>query len=104
MRIGFKRIFGHTSLLVAMTMGSWGTAQATGNDKIEFGIARSNLTLQSEDVRQQTLRGIHDLRAVWFRDVVSSATPKGVANMVEEVRLAKQQGLKVLLNVVQLGR
>jgi hypothetical protein len=53
-------------------------------------------------VRRQTVRDIAALHAVWFRDVANSATPQGVANLVHVVGLAKQQGLKVLLNVVQL--
>jgi hypothetical protein len=53
-------------------------------------------------VRRQTLRDIAALHAVWFRDVANSATPQGAANLVHAVGLAKQQGLKVLLNVVQL--
>lgn len=68
----------------------------------EIGIDRSGLSMQSEAVRQKTLESIHALHATWFRDGPSSGSPRGIANFVEEVRLAKQQGLNVLMNIVQM--
>jgi hypothetical protein len=88
--------------LILLTIGIHGIARAADDRKVELGVDRSNLTLQSEDVRRQTLRDIGALHAVWFRDIVNSSTPQGAANLVDVIGLAKQQGLKVLLNVVQL--
>lgn len=89
-----------TPVLVAL--GLVASLVAAGTGRIELGICRSNLTLQSEDVRRQTLTDIATLHAIWFRDAVSSSSAKGVANVVDEIGLAKQQGLKVLLQIVQL--
>ncbi len=72
-------------------------AQATK----EFGIDRSNLTREREAVQEKTLRDIHVLHATWFRDVLSGTTPQGIAAFVNEVRLAKQNNLKFLANVLQ---
>jgi hypothetical protein len=66
----------------------------------EFGIDRSNLTRESEAVQEKTLQGIHALHATWFRDVLSAAAkPEIHAKFVNEVRLAKQDNLKILVNV-----
>lgn len=62
----------------------------------EFGIDRSNLTREQEAEQEKTLRGIRALHATWFRDVLS-ATPK----FVNELRLAKENHLKMLVNVLQ---
>jgi hypothetical protein len=67
----------------------------------ELGIDRSNLTTQSEAVQEKTLQGIRDLHATWFRDVLSAAAkPENQAKFVNEVRLAKQNNLKMLVNVL----
>jgi O-glycosyl hydrolase len=66
----------------------------------EIGIDRSNLTRQSEAVQEKTLQDIHILRATWFRDVLSAGTPQSMAAFVNEVRLAKQNGLKFLADVL----
>lgn len=68
----------------------------------EIGIDRPGLNMQSEAVRQKTLSDIYALHATWFRDGPSSGTPAGVANFIEELRLAKQQNLKVLVNILQM--
>lgn len=67
----------------------------------EIGIDRSNLTWQSEDVQEQTLQGIHALGATWFRDALPGPSAKDIAAFVNEVRLAKQNNLKILVNVIQ---
>jgi hypothetical protein len=61
----------------------------------EIGIDRSNLTRVSEVEQEKTLHEIHALHATWFRDVLSS-NPK----FLTELRLAKQNDLKVLVNVL----
>jgi hypothetical protein len=67
----------------------------------ELGIDRSNLTTQSEVVQERTLRDIHALHAVWFRDVLSAVSkPELHPKFVNEVRLAKQNNLKILVNVL----
>ena len=66
----------------------------------EIGIDRSNLTRESEAVQQKTLSRIHALRATWFRDVLSASTPQAMAAFVNEVKLAKQNNLKFLANVL----
>jgi hypothetical protein len=81
----------------AMLTAKPAEAQATK----EFGIDRSNLTRESEAVQEKTLQGIHALRATWFRDVLSAAAkPELQAKFVNEVRLAKQNNLKILVNVL----
>lgn len=40
--------------------------------------------------------------AIWFRDGPTSGSAQGVANFVNEVRLAKRQHLKFLMNIVQM--
>src|ERR1700680_5087098 len=69
----------------------------------EFGIDRSNLTRESEAVQEKTLQDIHGLHATWFRDVLSAGTPQNMAAFVNEVKLAKQNGLKFLANVLPSG-
>ena len=81
------------SLFVASLVS--GRAQAE-----EIGIDRSNLTRESEAVQQKTLQDIHALHATWFRDVLSGTTPQGLAKFVNEVKLAKQNNLKFLANVL----
>jgi hypothetical protein len=66
----------------------------------EIGIDRSNLTRESEAVQEKTLHDIHALHATWFRDVLFGTTPQTVAKFVTEVRLAKQNNLKFLANVL----
>jgi len=68
----------------------------------EIGIVRSGLSMQDEATWEKTLEDIRALHATWFRDGPSSGSPQGIANFVEEVRLAKQQQLKVLVNIVQM--
>lgn len=77
-------------LLVAALAG--GPARAAQ----ELGIDRSGLSSRSEAERHKTLTDIRSLKATWFRDGPNSATAQGIASFVDEVRLAKQQGLKVL--------
>lgn len=68
----------------------------------EIGIDRSGLSMQDEAVRQKTLKDIRTLHASWFRDGPSSGSAQAVINFVDEVRLAKQQDLKVLVNILQM--
>jgi hypothetical protein len=81
-------------LLVASLVS--GRAQAGA----EIGIDRSNLTRENEAVQQKTLQDIHALHATWFRDVLSGTTPQTVAKFVNELKLAKQNNLKFLANVL----
>jgi hypothetical protein len=82
---------------------SGAVAQEAATQKLsEIGIDRSGLSMQSEVVRQKTLNDIHALHATWFRDGPSSGSAAGVANFVEELRLAKQQDLKVLITIMQM--
>ena len=68
----------------------------------EIGIDRSGLSRESEATQKKTLEDIRALHADWFRDGPTSGSAQGVANFVEEVRLAKQQNLKVLVNILQM--
>jgi len=71
--------------------------------KFEFGIDRSSLTRESEAVQEKALGDIHALHATWFRDVLAGTTPDSIAKLVNEVRLAKQNNLKFLANVLQMS-
>jgi hypothetical protein len=63
---------------------------------LEFGIDRSNLTTQSEAVQQKTLQDIRSLHATWFRDALNHSTPQTISRSVAEVKLVKQNGLKMI--------
>jgi hypothetical protein len=70
----------------------------------EFGIDRSNLTRENEAVQKKALQDIHSLHAAWFRDVLSGGTsPEGIAKFVNELKLAKQNDLKFLANILPSG-
>ena len=91
------------SLLLASLAGGYmlRSAPAPAQAPQELGIDRSNLTRESEAVQEKTLQGIHALHATWFRDVLSAvAKPALQAKFVNEVRLAKQDNLKILVNVL----
>jgi hypothetical protein len=67
----------------------------------EFGIDRSNLTREKESVEEKALHDIRSLHAAWFRDVLSGGTsPEGIAKFVNELKLAKQNDLKFLANIL----
>lgn len=85
-----------TLLLGCALVGLLGTSLA----QVELGIDRSNLTSQSEAVMERTLQDIHTLHATWFRDALSAARPEFQAKFVTEVKLAKQNHLKFLANVL----
>jgi hypothetical protein len=89
-----KRLLCTAGLLLCAFTVLWVSSLASVTR--EFGIDRSNLTRENEAVQEETLKGIRDLHATWFRDVLS-ATPK----FVNEVKLAKQNNLKMLVNVLQ---
>jgi hypothetical protein len=65
----------------------------------EFGVDRSNLTKENEADQVKTMQGIHALHATWFRDVLFAAAQPTPA-FVNEVKLAKQNNLKFLANVL----
>lgn len=69
----------------------------------EIGIDRSNLTRESMAVQEKTLQDIHALHATWFRDVLSAGTPQNMTAFVNEVKLAKQNGVEYLANVLPSG-
>ena len=94
------RKFIYASLLLGcLVLMPWAPIMAQGVN--EIGIDRSNLTWESEAVQERTLWGIHALHATWFRDALEGANPNEVAAFVNEVRLAKQNNLKFLVNIVQ---
>jgi hypothetical protein len=62
----------------------------------ELGIDRSNLTTQSEAAQEKTLSDIRNLHATWFRDALNRTTPQAIASTVNEVKLVKQHGLKMI--------
>ncbi|MGA2047529.1 MAG: hypothetical protein ABSG96_07540 [Terracidiphilus sp.] len=62
----------------------------------QIGVDESNLSAKPEAVRAQVLAGVKQLGATWFRDAFTSKAKGGVADWVDEVRLAKQQNLKFL--------
>ena len=68
----------------------------------EIGIDRSGLSRENEATQKKTLEDIRALHAAWFRDGPTSGSAQGVANFAEEVRQAKQQNLKVLINILQM--
>ena len=87
-------------MLVACAVS--GAAIVQSAQAAEIGIDRSGLSRQSVAVQQKTFEEIHRLGAVWFRDGPTSGSAQGIANFVQEVRLAKERHLKVLVNIVQM--
>ncbi len=77
-------------------------ATATTQRLPEIGVDRPGLSLQTEATQRKTLEDIRALHATWFRDGPTSGSPRAVANFVHEVQLAKQQNLKILVNIVQM--
>src|ERR1700733_43865 len=74
---------------------------ALAQSPLKLGIDRSNLTKASESTQQKTIVAIRLLHAKWFRDVLSAAgTPEALDKFVNEVRLVKQNNLKMLVNVL----
>ena len=74
----------------------------------ELGIDRSNLARESASTEASTLAGIQALHVNWFRDVIPpaatpSAVPQAADAFVAEVKLAKQNHLKYLVNVTPNG-
>ena len=94
------------AFLGSLLSGSAIAQDATSGDSAhaisEIGIDRSGLSSQDEATRQKTFEDIRALHATWFRDEPTSGSAQGVANFVEEVREAKQQKLKVLVNILQM--
>ena len=69
--------------------------------RLELGIDRSNLSKESEATQEKTLKDIQGLHAIWFGDVLSAAAkPELQAKFVNEIKLTKQNNLKVLVNVL----
>ena len=69
----------------------------------EIGIDRSQLSTKSEQDRVRIITGIRAIGAQWFRDVYTSKEKNGVADFVDVVRIAKEQNLKVLINVLPVN-
>jgi hypothetical protein len=69
---------------------------------LELGIDRSQLSWQNEAVQERTVRDIHALHATWFRDGPISGSPKAIPGFVNEVKLVKQQNLKMLVTIGQM--
>ena len=67
----------------------------------EVDIDRSNLTRESEAVQEKTLRDIHSLHATWFRRCAfRNDSPKRCAKFVNEFKLAEENNLQFLANVL----
>jgi len=80
---------------------SLSSLSALAQSALELGIDRSNLTNASQPTQQKTIEGIRSLHAKWFRDVLSAAgKPEALDKFVNEVRLVKQNNLKMLVNVL----
>jgi hypothetical protein len=86
-------------ILVALSLLS---SPVLAQEVSAIGIDRSGLSREDEATRKKTLEDIRTLHAAWFRDGPTSGSAQGVANFVDEVRLAKQQNLKVLINILQM--
>jgi hypothetical protein len=95
---GMTKLLLHSSLFACLSIAMFPTTSTA--QTAEIGIDRSNMTRQSEAVQERTLQDIHALHATWFRDVLSAGTPQNMAAFVNEVRLAKKNGLKFLANVL----
>jgi len=92
-------------LCSAIILGSLFTTSLTSKcvaQGLEIGIDRSKLGSQSESVQEKTVQDMRALHATWFRDGPTSGSTKGVSNFVNEVKLVKQQNLKMLINLVQM--
>ena len=88
------------ALLLALHLAP---ACAQGGAKLsEIGVDRPGLSMLSETAQRKTLEDIRTLHATWFRDGPTSGSAQAVAHFVAEVRLAKQLGLNVLVNIVQM--
>jgi Glycosyl hydrolase catalytic core len=66
----------------------------------EFGIDYSRLSTKSAGVQARSLAGIRSLGATWFRDVYVAHTPDGLDDFVNELRMAKQLKLKLLVGLL----
>ncbi|HTA37563.1 MAG TPA: hypothetical protein VK760_00735 [Candidatus Acidoferrales bacterium] len=66
----------------------------------EFGIDYSRLSTKSAAVQARSLAGISALGATWFRDVYVANTPHGLDDFVNELRMAKQLKLKLLVELL----
>jgi len=89
-----------TAIFFYMLAISCGVAAA--QSRYEIGIDRSNMIFLSENEIEETFKNMHALHAIWFRDVPASASAKGIASFVDVVRHAKQQGLRIDVNIAQL--
>ena len=85
-------------LTLIILIPAWVEAQQA----TDLGIDRPKLSMQHAGEWQTTLRNIHTLGATWFRDGPSSGNEAGITHFVEEIKQAKNQGLHVLINIVQL--
>jgi galactitol-specific phosphotransferase system IIB component len=85
-------------LVGCLFVGSVVPGRAQAGEQI--GIDRSNLTRERVAAQEKTLQDIQALHATWFRDVLSGTTPQTVAKFVNELKLAKQDNLKFLANVL----
>lgn len=88
------------SLLYVSIAGILSTTVLLTASAQELGIDRSNLAKESEATQEQTLKGIHDLQAKWFRDAISFSNSQSVPKFINELRLVKQNNLKMLAIVL----
>lgn len=94
----FNRPLSSFAYVLALAMTVWAVPAGSS----ELGIDRSGLSMQSTAVQEKTLTDIRGLGAAWFRDGPTSGSAQGVANFVNEIRLAKQRHLKVLITIAQM--
>lgn len=96
-----KRLFVFLGCASILFLVSSAHAQAVSTlPRIELGMNRTWLSSQSPDIKQFTLKNIHGLGILWLRDGPTSGSSRAVANLVEDVRLAHQYQMKVLLNIL----
>ncbi|WP_157450082.1 hypothetical protein [Bradyrhizobium sp. ARR65] len=60
------------------------------------------MSTQPRDVKEKTLKDIHDLGLVWLRDAPTSGSQRAIANFVEEIAVAKKNQLKVLAIIMPM--
>jgi len=96
-RMGVRAI-----VVCVMTVASSGFLPSASAQS-SLGICRSGLADTDEATRQKTLENIHKIGVTWFRDSVNYPSPEYVARFVDELKIAQQQKLKILVNILQLG-
>lgn len=98
-----NRLFKFLGCAAILFLVSSAHAQAVpAGPRLELGMNRTWLSTQPPDLKQLTLKNTHDLGILWLRDGPTSGSSRAVANLVDDLRLAKQYQLKVLLNILPM--